>query len=130
MLMIPALFLLLEYTMAANWAQSSGSRVQNVVFTTNPSPGRKHWEGRYGASVVKHSDVSVSFATANDVGEIYIMGGDVYDGRNHSDQSIYRDPGLIDIFRTHGLKNDVWKTTGTEWTVKGDIRKTNGVKIK
>lgn len=102
----------IQESICSNWAQTSGKIEQNIVVTEIPAPDKSHWSARYGhATVIMHS------GKRPDIGEVYILGGDSNDG-NYAQDS----PGLLDKSRTKGYMNDVWKTTGTEWEVSGDIR--------
>jgi hypothetical protein len=53
------------------------------------------------------------------VGTVYLLGGDTNVGDSVKDHPA---PGLVQIKFETGYKNDVWKMSGTEWYVKGDIR--------
>ena len=107
-------------TKQANWAQSSGEIQQNVVIPAYPSPAKKHFQPRYGHAVVVVPKAVTSGVVSE--GDIYLMGGDTYTGTAGLENI---KPGLGDITWNNGYKNDVWKTPGTEWLVKGDHRYRN-----
>jgi hypothetical protein len=95
----------------SNWAQTTGKLEQNVVIPRYPSPAYRHWAQRYG-----HAVVVASNSTETKGSVIYLLGGDSYEGdasgENANDQQSRW---------TVGYKNDVWSSTGTEWSALSDI---------
>jgi hypothetical protein len=95
----------------ANWAQTTGKLGQNVVIPRYPTPAYRHWAQRFGHAVVVASNSSNTEGSM-----IYLLGGDSYEGdasgENANDQQARW---------TVGYKNDVWSSTGTEWSALSDI---------
>eukprot|EP01039_Chlorochromonas_danica_P008280 gene8280-9129_t len=98
----------------ANWAQSSGEMAQNIAIPYLPAPATPHWSPRFGMATIVTSTTNLSSSAY-----IYVLGGDSYDG--HNTRRNYQ-AGLLDYSWENGFKNDVWRTEGTEWYVKGDVR--------
>ena len=100
-------------SLAANWAQTTGKVQQNVVIPTMPTLSNPHWERRYGMAVVVVDDP----ANPDDEPRIFLMGGDTYDGDFTGTEKTTRS-----VKWSNGYKNDVWRSTGTEWEVLPDVR--------
>lgn len=107
---------------STNWAQTTGKTAQNVVVPRRPTPDFRHWSERYGAAVILAREPSEIYKSPDEelVDEenvIYLMGGDSYDGDHTAPDEDSRQPAL-----PMGYKNDVWRSTGTEWLVDNDNR--------
>lgn len=96
---------------ASNWAQVSGSREQNIDVNNYPSAAHPHWQPRYGMAVVKVSNISIF----NDLGNVLLMGGDVYDPNQPASPT-----APFDERYGGGYKNDVWQMTPVNWQVLPD----------
>jgi hypothetical protein len=77
-----------------------------------------HWSGRFGHTTVVAYDPKAPKDTANN-GYVFLMGGD----SNSGDPTV-RDftIGKLDSVWNNGYKNDVWRTSGTEWMMRGNMR--------
>ena len=110
------LFAYITLVGSTNWAQTTGKTEQNVVVPRRPSPDHRHWSERYGAAVVLAREPNEeNDPEAENV--IYYMGGDSYDNDHTVPDEDSRQPAYA-----MGYKNDVWKSTGTEWLVDNDNR--------
>lgn len=101
---------------STNWAQTTGKTAQNVVVPRRPSPDYRHWSERYGAAVVLAREPN-EIPDPDDEQIIFYMGGDSYDNDHTVPDEDSRQPAFA-----AGYKNDVWKSSGTEWLVDNDNR--------
>jgi hypothetical protein len=102
---------------STNWAQTTGKTAQNVVVPRRPSPGYRHWSERYGAAVVLAREPGGDLEPDQ---VVFYMGGDSYDNDHTVPDVNSRQPAYA-----AGYKNDVWKSSGTEWLVDNDNRNHN-----
>lgn len=88
---------------AANWAQVSGLKGQNVA--SIPKTG---WGPRFGHAIISFQvpggDVQQSASISSKRNRIFILGGDDYNFERRMEQPENKGVG--------GLHNDVWSTPG------------------
>lgn len=107
--------------LAANWAQTSGTVRQSVTKPYIPSVENQHWQSRFGALTIALANSTIGAADS-----LFVLGGDTYENEN-----LPIDLDIRSADWTHGYKNDVWVTEGTEWITHPDIalRNRHGQKL-
>lgn len=102
----------IKFSFGSNWAQTSGRLQQTITITQIPAPDRPHWSARYG-----HATAILNTGTVQEVGQVYLMGGDSYYGDLKE-----TNLGILNTLKANGYLNDVWSATPTGWIVRSDVR--------